>query len=205
MDENDRLHLLLRRGEEEHIKNLYEKGILRINTISCVRNCGKNFERSDSDDCLMYRLGDSYLSGNILCFYGVYNRHLNLAKDCFEVEIESFGEWLIFIHSPSTFIQRVDSALKRSGYRNFIHNKVNYYKNDYLGEVGAFRKRDRFEHQSEFRFYIDNKSNQMIEINVGSLKDIAEIKQDIMIKISLTDGSNKILTVKQKKDESTNR
>ena len=204
MDENDQLYLLLRRGKEEHIKNLFENGELRINTISDIRNCGKNFERSDSDDCLMQRLGKSYLSGNILCFYGIYDRHLNFSENYFDVEIESFGEWLIFIRSPRIFIERVEAALKKSGYLNFSHNKVTYYKEDYLGEIGPYRKRDRFEHQSEFRFYIDNKLNQMIEINIGSLKDIAEIKQDLMIKITLTDGNNKILTVRQKKKESTN-
>jgi len=117
------------------------------------------------------------------------------------VEIESFGDWLILIHKPRIFIKRVEKALKKSGYHKVIHNKVDYYRGDYVGEVGAFKKHCKFEKQSEFRLYIENESNQTIEnIYIGSLEDIATIRENVMIKLKLLGGGEKVLYIRQKKE-----
>jgi len=53
--EENRLYFLFRRGKEEHIKALYEKGEIYINSIDFIRNCDENEERSDEDDGINYR------------------------------------------------------------------------------------------------------------------------------------------------------
>lgn len=53
--EENRLYFLFRRGKEEHIKALYEKGEIYINSIDFIRKCDENEERSDEDDGISYR------------------------------------------------------------------------------------------------------------------------------------------------------
>jgi len=49
MEENT-LYMLFRRGEPEHIKNLFEKGEIYINTVDHIRTCDANKDRSDLND-----------------------------------------------------------------------------------------------------------------------------------------------------------
>ena len=53
--EEDFPYLLYRRGEAEHIKALYEKGEVYINTIDHIRKCDKNDDRSDNQDGISER------------------------------------------------------------------------------------------------------------------------------------------------------
>jgi len=197
MNSEDSLFFLIRRGKEEHIRNLYEKGELYINTISLLRNCDDNPERTDPEDCLVFRPGNKYIDGNIFCFYGVYYNHLNIPNDSMDIEIDSFGDWLILIHSPSIFIERVEKELKKLGYNNVTHQKVEYYRGDYVGEVGVFKKHERFEKQCEYRFFIENEYNQTIkDIYIGSLADIATIERNLMMQLTLDCGSKKVLYIR---------
>lgn len=53
--EENKLYFLFRRGKKEHIKALYEKGEIYINSIDFIRKCDENEERSDEDDGINYR------------------------------------------------------------------------------------------------------------------------------------------------------
>lgn len=203
MNSENSLFFLIRRGKEEHIRNLYEKGELYINTISFLRSCDDNPERTDSEDCLVFRPGNKYVNGNIFCFYGIYCKHLNIPDNFMDVEIESFGDWLILIHSPSIFIERVEKELKGSGY-NVTCEKVEYYREDYVGEVGVFKKHERFEKQCEYRFFIENEYNQTIKnIYIGSLAEIATIERNLMMRLTLDCGSKKVFYIRQQKERET--
>lgn len=52
---DNEVFLLYRRGRPEHIKALYEKGELYINTIDFIRKCDGNWERSDPEDSILER------------------------------------------------------------------------------------------------------------------------------------------------------
>lgn len=53
--EENRLYFLFKRGKEEHIKALYEKGEVYISHIDYIRNCDENEDRSYKDDGINYR------------------------------------------------------------------------------------------------------------------------------------------------------
>jgi hypothetical protein len=50
------LYLLFRRGNPEHIKALYEKGEIYLNTVDYIRKCDDNEDRSDPHDGVSKRL-----------------------------------------------------------------------------------------------------------------------------------------------------
>ena len=53
--EENTLYVLFRRGESEHIKNLFEKGEMYIHTIDYIRTCDTNKDRSDLNDSMHKR------------------------------------------------------------------------------------------------------------------------------------------------------
>lgn len=54
--EDNSIYLLFRRGNPEHIKALYEKGEIYLNTIDFIRKCDENFDRTDPNDGISKRL-----------------------------------------------------------------------------------------------------------------------------------------------------
>jgi len=212
------LFILFRRGETEHIKNLFEKGEIYINTVDIIRNCDNIKERSDPNDSIMERqfkgdvtvkmcdVGldinkfgipfnaknfvlniDSNNKGNIYCLSGIYAKDLIDKTEVTEFKTKSFGESLIVIIDPPEFIQRVKKALLNAGYKDIKYAPVEYYPNDYYGYLGTFKKHQDFSHQNEFRFYVPNTDNKPIKINIGSIKDIAVIKETCFLRYEFTD------------------
>jgi hypothetical protein len=118
--------------------------------------------------------------GNIYCLTGIYSEHLSGERKDFTFETKSFGDSTILIHNPKEFIDRLFAVLKELGYTNFESSRVSYYNNDYSGNVGFFRKHERFKHQSEYRIFIPNLKHEPIKIKIGSLKDIASFNTAIM-------------------------
>ncbi|WP_320051597.1 hypothetical protein [uncultured Acetobacteroides sp.] len=132
--------------------------------------------------------------GNIYCLTGIYSEHLSGDRDNITFNTKSFGETTILIHSPQNFLDRLFDALKENGYSNFKPRKVSYYENNYSGNVGFFRKHERFKPQSEFRIFIPNAKNEPIKLKIGSLKDIASFNTGF-IKLNYTDGKEQIISL----------
>jgi hypothetical protein len=143
---------------------------------------GKDFEKDgftmDTPDLVMKN--DHKEKGNIYCLTGIYSDHLSGDRNDITFETKSFGESIILIHNPKEFFDRLFATLKKSGYSNFESGKVSYYSNDFSGNVGFFRKHERFKHQSEYRIFIPNLKDEPIKIKIGSLKDIASVETGIM-------------------------
>jgi len=75
------------------------------------------------------------------------------------------------------FFEKIKTELKNKGYE-FTHGFVNYYDKDTISKkLTLFDKPTEFEHQKEFRFYVHNDKIEPIKIQIGSLKDYAEIIQ----------------------------
>lgn len=130
--------------------------------------------------------------GNIYCLTGIYSQHLSGDRNHFTFETKSFGDSIILIHNPKEFLSRLFAALKEHGYSNFQSNKVYYYNNDYSGNIGFFRKHERFKHQSEYRIFAPNSKDEPIKIKIGSLKDIASLNTAIM-KLNYDDGKEQLI------------
>ena len=219
------LRFLIRKGNENHIHNLYKEGEIYINTINFIRQCDNNIERSDPYDSIAKRefLGelkvkmcdcgldinkydillnatdgqmsfDTTEKGNIYCFTGIYNDHFLDEKEIIEILIESFGESVIIILKPFVFIKRLIKALNDIGYKVYCC-PVEYYPNDYSGDIGYFKKHENYKYQNEFRFFIPNLKDELIKLNIGSLEDIALIHKSCFLKLELTDSRTKIIKI----------
>jgi hypothetical protein len=213
------LFILFRRGKTEHIKRLFEKGEIYINTVDYIRNCDNNQERSDPNDSILKRqfLGDvkvkicdvgldinkfgiplngkdcvinidSNNKGNIYCLSGIYTKDIVDNTEVTEFKTKSFGESLIVISNPRKFIQRFKKALLEAGYKDIKYGPVKYYPKDYSGDIGPFKKHQDFSPQNEFRFYIPNTDNKPIKIKIGSIKDIAIMKESCLLRFEFTDN-----------------
>jgi hypothetical protein len=101
--------------------------------------------------------------GNIYCLTGIYSEHLSGDRNDFTFETQLFGESTILVHNLKKFLSRLFAALKEHSYSKFKSHKVSYYNNDYSGNVGFFRKHERFKHQSEYRFFIPNSKDEPIK------------------------------------------
>jgi hypothetical protein len=69
----------------------------------------------------------------------------------------------------------IEKAVKKKKLKYF-HGLVEYYdRHIYTGKVDVFNKPSEYAYQNEFRIYIRRRSDEPFKIQVGSLKDIAEI------------------------------
>lgn len=130
--------------------------------------------------------------GNIYCMTGIYSEHLTGDRNDITFDTKSFGESTILIRSPKKFLDRLFTSLKKHGYSNFISGKVTYYNNDFSGNVGFFKKHERFKDQSEFRIFIPNPKDEPIRIYIGSLKDIAILNPGDL-KFTYTDQKEQLI------------
>lgn len=131
---------------------------------------------------------DSNNKGNIYCLSGIYSKDLIDKAEVTEFKTKSFGESLIVISNPRKFIQRVKKALLEEGYKDIQSKPVDYYPNEYSGHIGPFKKHQNFSHQNEFRIYVPNSDNKPIKINIGSIKDIAIMKESCCLRFEFTDN-----------------
>lgn len=130
---------------------------------------------------------DTINKSNIYCLSGIYTKDLMDKTEVTEFKTKSFGESLIVISNPRKFIQRVKKALFEGGYKNIKFKPVDYYPNEYSGYIGTFKKHQNFSHQNEFRLYVPNSENKPIKINIGSIKDIAIMKESCFLRFEFTD------------------
>ena len=137
---------------------------------------------------------DAELEGNIYCLTGIYSEELSGERNDMVFYTYAFGEDLIAIKHPKVFLERVIKELKNLGFKNIIHEKVTYYDNNYSGELGIFKKHERFKGQSEFRIFVPNKDNKPIKLNIGSLKDIASISKIGFLDVHYGDGKIQNIT-----------
>lgn len=145
----------------------------------------------DAENCVMIK--DSEINGNIYCLSGIYTKELEDERETIEFKTQSFGESVIIITNPREFINRVTTTLKANGYQDIKYWAVEYFPNDYSGEVGIFRKHEKFKHQNEFRFFIPNTNNEPIRIEIGAIEDIAVMMDGCALKLELTDKRTKII------------
>jgi len=121
------------------------------------------------------RHGDVNYS-HIFCLYAISDESIKktIENKAFNENLwNDFGDYLILIHDANEFLNRLLAKLEKMkfGYRT---DYVSYFcPNTYDGPVGAFKKRNIYEYQSEFRVAVSAKTNGPIEnLYVGDLSDI---------------------------------
>lgn len=131
---------------------------------------------------------DNGEKGNIYCLSGIFGSDLIKSKETHEFKTHTLGQSLIIITNPREFLNRVKEALSKSGFDNIKHGRVEYFSNEYSGNAGIFKKHDYFSYQNEYRIYVPNPANERIIVNIGSMEDIAEIRESCRIDCTFTDN-----------------
>jgi hypothetical protein len=91
------------------------------------------------------------------------------------IAVTKFGDWFVIVTNVSDFLSRVDGVMEaeNSGITRLERRLVEYCDTkEYSGEMGRFRKRTEYQHQSEFRIVVEPVSAEYRNFFVGSLRDI---------------------------------
>lgn len=191
----------LKLGSEENILVLFENGTIYMNTIEYFRKVEDEELRGDKYEgvsrvinslpgtfkipgierefnYIKVHLRESYkeVLGNIYSLYAISSKGYSNPLD-FEFDKRNlrFGTHGILIKNLPLFFSKIESELKRNNLK-FNHGFVDYYdKEEVCKEISLFEKPNEFEYQKEFRFYIENDKIEPIKIQIGSMKDYAEI------------------------------
>jgi len=195
------IKLFLKLGSEENILDLFENGTIYMNTIEYFRKVEDEELRGDKYEgvskainslpgtfkipgidrefnYVKVHLKESYkeVLGNIYSLYAISSKGFPNPLDFkFDERNLRFGTHGVMIKDLPLFFNKIENELKKNNLK-FNHGFVDYYdKEEVSREITLFEKPLEFEHQKEFRFYVENDKIKPIKIQIGSMKDYAEI------------------------------
>lgn len=192
-------------GTEENILDLLENGTIYCNPIETFRQMEDDFLRGDSYEGTIkiinylnggqlgltmpngknlqfntskahYRKFYSEIKGNIYCLTAVTEQEIvrvgNLKLDA---RLSRFGSHFLLVIDNKKFFELLVDTLKDNDLE-IETGFVSYYnKEEITDELNFFCKPKEFEYQKEFRIIIQNEKSDPIKIQLGSLRDIAQI------------------------------
>ncbi|WP_100616406.1 hypothetical protein [Confluentibacter citreus] len=195
------IKLFLKFGELKYVNDLYENGTVFLNSIQHFRKLEDNGLRGDNYEGIIklrnFPSGDfeikslnykgKYISmqiresydevvGNIYSLYAVSSQGFpNPLQFKIDNRNSEFGSHCLMIKNLPIFFKRIEQELNNSKLK-FRHGFVKYYDaRKTNGKITLFQKPLEYEHQKEFRFYVERDSIEPLILKIGSLKDIAEI------------------------------
>jgi len=195
------IKLFLKLGSEENILDLFENGTIYMNTIEYFRKVEDEELRGDKYEgvskvinslpgtfkipgidrefnYVKVHLKESYkeVLGNIYSLYAISSKGFPNPLDFkFDERNLRFGTHGVMIKDLPLFFNKIENELKKNNLK-FNHGFVDYYdKEEVSREITLFEKPLEFEHQKEFRFYVENDKIKPIKIQIGRMKDYAEI------------------------------
>lgn len=204
MKEKDKIPVIkmfLKFGKEEHIKDLLENGTIYMNSIQFFRKFEDNGLRGDiyegiselrnlpsgefeikslnyKGKYVSFQIRESYeeVLGNIYSLYAISSFNIpNPLKFKINKKNKKFGTHCLLVKNNPEFLKRIEETLKKSGLK-FRHGFVEYYDKDKMnGKINLFQKPKEYKYQNEFRFYVERESTEAIKIQIGDIRDIAEI------------------------------
>ncbi len=203
--------VFLRFGQEAHIKDLYENGTVYLNTVEYFRGLKDTGFRGDPYEGIdrvintlpgsftipsinhtvnylkIHIQGNKIYKGNLCCLYTISSKTIP-DPESFRIDSKNlnFGTHCLVIKEPGTFLKNMRKALNKAKYE-FHHDFVEYYdKKKYSGDLNPFKKSLEYEHQNEFRFFVENLVNEPITIKIGSMKKYSQIyKIEDMMELKL--------------------
>ncbi|RKE89428.1 hypothetical protein [Ichthyenterobacterium magnum] len=208
------IKIFLKFGQKEHIKDLFENGTIFLNSIEYFRKLEDNGLRGDRYEgisklhnlpsgefeikSLNYKgkyismqIRESYqeIIGNIYSLYAVSSFGFpNPLEFKIDDRNSEFGSHCLMIKNLPLFFQKIEQELNNLKLK-FRHGFVKYYDaSKFNGQITLFQKPMEYEYQKEFRFYVERNSTEPLILNIGSLKDIAEIyeSKELIKEIELT-------------------
>lgn len=122
------------------------------------------------------------IKGNLYSLYCL--RHQDVFEnDNFKIDprVKEFGTHFIIIQKPEKLINLICNELDKNKF-DYQLKQVEYYEKEKINaEISLFHKTTEFEYQKEFRIVLFNKENKPKKIQIGSLKEYAEVfKVDVI-------------------------
>jgi hypothetical protein len=106
---------------------------------------------------------------NIFCMYALRESSIPVDERNYQ-----FGDYALVVTNAPEFMERVSSHLDRLRI-GFTADLVEYVDDNHNGQLGPFKKRRMFAHQSEWRVVCYDGPGGVREIRIGSIQDISFI------------------------------
>lgn len=165
-----------RKVEDEELRGDKYEGVSRV--INSLPGTFKISGINREFNYIKAHLRESYdeVLGNIYSLYAISSKgFLNPLDYKFDERNMRFGTHGVMIKNLPLFFNKIESELKKNNLK-FNHGFVDYYdKEKVCREITLFEKPLEFEYQKEFRFYVENEKIEPIKIQIGSLKNYAEM------------------------------
>ena len=189
---------LIKFGKQERLLRLQAEGALYLNTPEYFWKIEDEELRGDPFDCIakvargpkiviplpdgkqvsvegewIYRMYPPEPEKiNIFCMFALRP----LIEGNFPIDKRNFqfGDYALFLINPNEFMRRVQSALKNEKI-NYKADLAEYVDDNYIGELGPFKKLKRFAYQSEWRLVCSEGPSGPREILIGDIRDISVI------------------------------
>jgi len=166
--------------EDEQRKDLHE-GIERIEQVTWIKIEGKGKEiefRKDTKENILssaqLRVANPELEGNLYSMIAI-TTDLYAKTDKLDKRNMEFGDSFLVIFNPKEFLNRIDKAVKILELE-YYWNLVSYYDEEsHNGNLGIFNKSKKYEHQNEFRIFVENNKKEELILNIGSIEDVSKI------------------------------
>ncbi len=166
--------------DDEQRKDIQE-GIERIEQVTWLKIEweGKEIEfRRDSEkntfSSAQLRIANPDLEGNIFSMIAITS-NLSMKTDRLDERNMEFGDSFLVIFNPKEFLNRIDTAIKNLN-KTYYWSLVRYYdEKTHNGDLDVFYKPTKFEHQNEFRIFVNNEEKKPLILEIGSIEDISEI------------------------------
>ena len=116
------------------------------------------------------------IKGNLYSLYSLREKDI-IGIDNFKVDkkTKEFGSHFIIIKNTSKFIELICTELKKNRLE-YCAKHVEYYEKERInGDISLFHKSMEFEYQKEFRIILYNREIEPKIIQIGSLKDYADV------------------------------
>lgn len=114
--------------------------------------------------------------GNIFCLYSISADKHELGNDHnITKEAKAFGDHFLVIKNYHEFLKRIRLRLEKLGMTGNFGFITYKDFSGYSGKKTHFEKDLAFQHQHEFRIFINNQYEKILCLNIGSIADISEI------------------------------
>ena len=154
------------------ITNYHEYDNLKVTFT--IPETGKKIPLNPTKFHLREFLSD--IKGNLYSMYCLRPKDIIDVED-FKIDkrVKEFGTHFVLIKDIGKFINQVCDELEKLK-MDYRTKQVEYYEKDKInGEISLFNKMKNFEYQNEFRIVLYNDEMEPKILQIGSIKDFAEI------------------------------
>ena len=189
--------MLIKFGQYVYMKALLEKGTIYMQALrnyadiehDQIGDCNEGLSYSLTKDVKVevdgveiqeitgaVRIVDSTgYNPLVYCMYSLAPEYFETKGSTIDPRCCGFGDYAVLIKSDTEFLNRLSSVFKDNCAGLLKGDLVNYVnQNSYNGEMGAFRKYDKYSYQREYRYVWEGGDlNDRAVLTIGDLSDIA--------------------------------